>query len=108
MNRIHLYAFSGKLGSGKDFLANTLRSMLPTERNCVGLALADHFKVDAISKDGLDYNKVYGEKDERTRKCLQHRGTEEGRDKYGEDVWVRTLTTWMSVHRDRGTDTFFS
>ena len=48
------------------------------------MAFADHFKIDAINKENLKYENVFGEKDEYTRKQLQLIGTENGRDKYGE------------------------
>lgn len=99
---MQIYAFSGKIGSGKNFVSeNIFLPLMPSQPTLV-MALADHFKVDACSKDGIPYEKVFINKDEQTRKILQLRGTEEGRNKYGHDIWVRTLDTWMKVYEDRG------
>jgi len=106
MKTIEIYLFSGKLGTGKDFLANILRSMLP-DAPSIQIALADHFKVDTITKDNIPYNDVYVKKTEKSRIALQIKGTEEGRDVYGEDIWTKTLTTWMKVYIDRGITRFF-
>lgn len=104
---IKIFAFSGKMGSGKDFLAEAARKMLPTGRKCISIALADHFKIDVIAKDGIEYERVYIEKDENSRDLLQKRGTEQGRLVYGPNIWVDTLLTWIRVHIDRDIDTFF-
>lgn len=102
-----IYALSGKLGSGKNFIAeNVLSPMLPP-RNSVFLSFADHFKVDAITKDGLSYDRVFHDKDEATRRALQIRGTEQGRNIYGEGIWIDTLITWMRIHHERGVRRFF-
>ncbi len=31
------------------------------------------------------------------RRMLQKKGTEEGRDKYGEDIWIKTLNCWIEL-----------
>jgi FMN phosphatase YigB (HAD superfamily) len=66
------------------------------------LAFANHFKIDAIVKDHLDRTKVFGKKDDHTRKTLQIRGTEEGRDKYGENIWINLLYEWLLYYQDLG------
>ncbi len=93
--------------TGKDYLCNVLKNMLPLDLRTTHLALADHFKIDAITKDKLSYDKVYGKKDEKTRDILQKRGTEEGRNKYGKDIWINTLDTWMKIHAERGVECIF-
>ena len=70
------------------------------------MAFADHFKIDAINKQNLQYDKVFGEKDNETRKQLQYMGTENGRDKYGQDIWINTLDTWMKLYHERGIERF--
>jgi FMN phosphatase YigB (HAD superfamily) len=101
---LELYGFSGKMGTGKNYIAEKLfKAMLPT-KNTVILALADHFKVECCAKDGVDYNRVFGEKDGETRKLLQKRGTEEGRAVYGEDIWTRTLEIWIRRHHETGVE----
>ena len=106
LKTVEIFGFSGKLGTGKDFLANALNNMLPAVPTLF-LALADQLKIEAIVKGGLSRDKVYGKKDEETRKVLQELGTSQGRDKYGEDIWINYLTEWMIQHVNRGIRRFF-
>ena len=102
---MEVIALSGGCKTGKDYIANILLKKLP-KKNTLIIAFADHFKVDAINKDDLIYEKVFGEKDELTRKKLQLIGTENGRDKYGQNIWINILNTWMSVYNERGIERF--
>jgi phosphomevalonate kinase len=100
-----IFGFSGKLGVGKNYVAEELfYGSLPS--NTMIMAFADHFKVDCVSKDDVDFEKVFVKKDEHTRRLLQLRGTEEGRDKYGDDIWIRTIETWIQLYYQRGIDYF--
>jgi FMN phosphatase YigB (HAD superfamily) len=106
MNNIEIYGFSGKMGSGKNYVSERIfLPMMPMKRTLV-VAFADHFKVDACTKDKLPYYKVFVEKDAETRRILQLRGTEEGRLRYGEDIWLKTLETWMTIHIEKGIERF--
>ena len=97
----------GHQGVGKNYIAEKiLPEILPQSRNTVVLAFADHLKIDCVSKLGADFDKVYGEKDYETRKLLQITGTEEGRDKYGKDIWIKTLENWVKVLNSRGIERF--
>lgn len=97
----------GHQGVGKNYIAEKiLPEILIKSRNTVVLAFADHLKIECISKLGADFDKVYGEKDYETRKLLQITGTEEGRDKYGKDVWIKTLENWIKVLNSRGVERF--
>lgn len=71
------------------------------------LALADHFKIEAMALDNMAYDRIFVRKDVESRSALQLRGTELGRNVHGEDVWVRHLHAWMRAHLERGIDTFF-
>ena len=96
----------GHQGVGKNYIAeNVLPKILP-EKQTVILGLADHFKIDAICKHNLEYDKVFGKKDFETRTKLQIIGTEEGRDKYGYDIWIGILENWMKTLYSRGTKRF--
>lgn len=96
----------GHQGVGKNYIAETvLPQILPVE-NTVVLAFADHFKIDCITKHNAEYDKVYGTKDFQTRKLLQITGTENGRDQYGEDIWIRTVENWIKVLHSRGVKRF--
>jgi len=96
----------GNEGVGKNYIAEKVLPEILPIKNTVVLAFADHFKVDAITKYGADINKVYGKKDYDTRKMLQETGTENGRNKYGKDIWIRTIETWINVLYSRGTQRF--
>ena len=76
------------------------------QKNTVVLAFADHFKVDCICKHNANYDKVFGEKDFETRRLLQLAGTEQGRNKFGYDIWIRTLETWIKILNSRGVERF--
>jgi FMN phosphatase YigB (HAD superfamily) len=99
---IEIYGFSGRLGAGKNYVSENIFAPLLTPKKTIFVALANHFKVDAINKEGLEFNKVYGKKDEHTRITLQRLGTEEGRDKYGENIWVNLLDTWITLFEQQG------
>lgn len=103
-----IYAMSGKLGSGKDYIAKEfLLANLP-DKPTMFVSFADHFKIDAISKYGMDADVVFGFKPRtaEVRKYLQVAGTEEGRMKFGEDIWIRTLEAWIYLHSKRGIERF--
>jgi FMN phosphatase YigB (HAD superfamily) len=92
---------SGKAGSGKDHLASCLVKMLPPETRYLRIALADHFKVDAVAKSGLTFEEVFVKKTERSRSTLQQLGTEQGRQVFGKDIWCRVLAVWIRALRER-------
>lgn len=99
---LELYGFSGKMGTGKNYIAEKLfKAMLPP-KNTLVVALADHFKIECCVKDNVDYNKVFGLKDDKTRSLLQKRGTEEGRNIYGPNIWINILETWIKRHHETG------
>tara|TARA_R100001163_G_C5068174_1_gene208068 strand:+ start:1018 stop:2388 length:1371 start_codon:yes stop_codon:yes gene_type:complete len=101
---LELFGFSGKMGTGKNYVAeNLFKAMLPV-KNTLVLAFADHFKVECCAKDRVDYEKVFVQKDDATRDLLQKRGTEEGRNVYGEDIWTRTLEMWIRRHYETGVE----
>ena len=103
---MEIYGILGHQGVGKNYLAEkVLPEILPNKQYLV-VALADHFKIDAINKHGLSYDKVYGKKDFKTRKKLQEIGTEEGRYIYGDKIWINTLETWMTTFYTRGIERF--
>ena len=100
---------SGKIGVGKDFIAtNVIKSYLE-KKGCriLILALADHFKIEAVAKEGLPYKDVFFEKTKESRKILQKKGTEEGRAVFGDSIWINHLLTTMRLHHERsGIDVF--
>lgn len=103
---IEIYCFSGKLGSGKDYIARHIFQSQLRPKETLFLALADHLKVNVINMMNIPYEKVYGPKDENSRKCLQHYGTEVIRKEYGDDFWANVLSTWIRLFSDKGIERF--
>jgi hypothetical protein len=103
---MELYGFMGNMGSGKNYVAEKLFAPNLPPKPTLIMALADHLKVSAICFENLKYEKVFGDKDETTRIKLQKLGTEYGRDKYGDDIWIKVLQTWIKIYQDRGIERF--
>lgn len=99
---VELFGFSGKMGSGKNYVAEKLFLAMLPKKNTLVMALADHFKIDCCVKDNYPYEEIFVNKTEKSRRSLQMRGTEQGRDIYGEDVWIRTIENWIRVYVERG------
>jgi hypothetical protein len=98
-----IIAVSGKLGTGKDYIIK--HHILPMIKGKVcKMAFADHIKVNVASQDPLVSltQCLEGSKDVYLRKKLQVAGTEQGRDVYGPDIWVRTLENWIKLRQIRG------
>jgi deoxynucleotide monophosphate kinase-like protein len=64
-------------------------------------SLAWHFKIGLIGKGLATYDEVFFTKPANVRTLLQREGTEEGRDKYGEDVWVNTMQQWFRLLNEK-------
>lgn len=100
---VQVVGFSGKAKSGKDYLAE--RTAIPW--GFLPVALANHFKVDAVAKDGLGVGAAFwDDKTADERDLLQKRGTELGRDVYGQDVWLRHTEAWMCYYAAKGFQRF--
>lgn len=103
---IEVYGFCGKIGTGKNYIAEQIFEKMMPKSNSVTIAFADQLKIDGIVKLDLDRYKCFVEKDEHTRKALQRIGTEEGRDVYGQDLWVNYIREWVLTHAERGVKRF--
>jgi len=95
---------SGKIGVGKDYvaqwLAGSLRANFP-QRPVLLLAFADMLKLVCLMNDPtIEYEHVFGEKTPASRLALQNTGTEY-RERVGRDVWIRLLMYTMRMHADR-------
>ena len=102
---MEIIGLMGHQGVGKNYIADVLLKNLP-KKNSVIIAFADHFKVDCICKHNCEYNKVFGEKDYETRRMLQKVGTEEGRNVFGENIWINVTETWIKLLNERGVERF--
>jgi phosphomevalonate kinase len=101
-----IIGISGKMGTGKDYLANQI--IIPFlkkhGKQCLQLAFADQIKVNAMTRHNLNFDDVYVEKTHKTRNLLQYEGTENGRNVLGEDIWIRYFDSWRKVLSSRGID----
>lgn len=99
---VEVYGVSGKLGTGKNFISETVFLKMMEPVPTVILSFADQIKVNVIVQHNADRHKCFVEKDEHTRKLMQRVGTEEGRNVYGQDIWLKFTLEWMLVHASRG------
>ena len=103
---MELIGLLGHQGVGKNYIAEKILIKFLDTKPTIILAFADHFKIDSIGKHNLEYEKVFHKKDYETRKKLQIIGTEEGRDKYGEDIWINIMHNWIKILNSRGIKRF--
>lgn len=106
--KLRVFVVSGKFSSGKDYCRAVIFNILKSRGYIpMGISFADHFKVDCVTKDKVDYAKVFGDaRDAETRKLLQIRGSEKGLNVYGKHIWTDTATCWMQLQSERGIDYF--
>jgi len=101
---IRVVGISGKAGVGKDFVAKWLANQLP---NSMIVAFADQLKINAMIQHSLSFEEVFEKKTNATRKLLQQTGTEQGRNIHGDDIWLRYMKIWITLHNQRmGVRTF--
>jgi hypothetical protein len=96
---IKIIGVSGKMGTGKDYLSdNIIRPYYEKKGFRVRvMSFADHLKVSAAAENNLDIIKMYGDKTPEIRMMLQKKGTEDGRDKFGPNIWIKTLDAWIKL-----------
>ncbi len=107
MKDIEVFLISGKIGVGKNFVVEKILSPLLEEKPTIFLAFADHFKVEVVVKDGFSHADIFHNKTKESRQFIQKRGTKEGREVYGPDIWVNITKEWIQIFRERGIERFF-
>lgn len=102
-----IIGITGKLGSGKDYIANNIIIPVIEKFNYRYLqyAFADQIKVNVMTKNGISYHDVYEEKTHDSRILLQKEGTEVGR-KQDPNIWVNYLSNWIHIYNKRGISVF--
>ena len=90
---MQIIGISGKMGCGKNYFAEKiLYPYFKSSYNILIIGFGDLMKNELYSRDlSLTYDELYDHKTFETRKKLQQYGTENGRDKYHEDIWVRGI-----------------
>ena len=92
--KINVGGLSGKLGTGKDFIAKQYFFSHGFRQ----ISLAWHFKVWVIGQGLATWEEVFETKPPHVRTMLQKLGTEQGRDVYGENIWVDTMFAWIYTY----------
>jgi len=99
-----IFGFSGKLGSGKDYLAKNI--FLPllyaklSEKKTLFLSFADRLKEEYTARENIKYEDLYEKKTDIVREKLQSLA-DELRSKYGEDYFVKCLRFQINLHKKR-------
>jgi hypothetical protein len=99
---------SGKLGVGKNYItenyivpkiitkfSNSKRQIVP-----YFFSFGSSVKVEMFSRDLsniLNYHNLFIEKTSETRNMIQEYATENGRDVYREDMWIRSVNLWTII-----------
>lgn len=98
-HKIKVIGFSGKLGTGKNYLAEQLLPRLVdfNRYRVKYVSLADTLKVLTAVRNNIPIQRMYGNKTKEDRILLQQEGTERGRKVYGEDYWLDIVKAWIEV-----------
>jgi hypothetical protein len=103
-----LLGVSGKLGVGKNYITeNYLVPKLIERFSNKNVQYVPYFfsfgtqvKIELYSRDTiscLNYHNLFVEKSNHSRTCLQQYATDNGRDKYRKDMWIRAIDMWIKV-----------
>jgi hypothetical protein len=106
-----LLGVSGKLGVGKNYITEHYIVPKLIQRLSNGdvqyvpyfFSFGTQVKVELYSRDTssfLDYNNLFVHKSKQSRTSLQKYATENGRDVYRKDMWIRAIDMWIKVQVD--------
>lgn len=98
-----LIGLSGKMGSGKNYIAEkVIAPYFADKYNILIIGFGDQVKNELYARDEkLTYDLLYDNKTFESRKKLQEYATENGRDKYNKDMWVRGLDIQIETFAKR-------
>jgi hypothetical protein len=99
-----ILAFSGKIGTGKNYLAenpvfNYLRAL---NKNVLIIAFADYLKMVCHVKDRILYERLFYDKDEESRRTLQTRGMLERKE--NDNIFIEIVDCKIRLAFDRKID----
>jgi hypothetical protein len=99
-----ILAFSGKIGSGKNYIAETIvfPYLRAKNKNVVILSFADYLKLQCNLKDRILYDRLFVEKDIESRKILQERGTTERKE--NGKIFIEAMDCMIKMFSQRGVD----
>ena len=101
-----LVGLSGHMGCGKNYIAEQIiYPHFKSSNNILIIGFGDQMKNELYARDlSLQYDDLYDHKTFETRNKLQQYGTENGRDKYHQDIWIRGLDIQIETFRRRSGD----
>lgn len=99
-----IIAPSGKIGSGKNYIAENIifKKLREKNLNVMLIAFADYLKILCYTKDKIPFGKLFYEKDTNSRRALQLRGEEER--KTNPNMFVDFVDCQSRIMFDRGVD----
>ena len=106
-----LLGVSGKLGVGKNYITEhyivpkLIQRLSNNDVQYVPyfFSFGTQVKVELYSRDtssSLNYNNLFVHKSKQSRTSLQKYATENGRDVYRKDMWIRAIDMWIKVQVD--------
>ena len=101
-----IIGLSGKMGSGKNYIAEQIiYPSFKDDYNILIIGFGYLMKNELYARDKtLTYDELYDHKTFETRNKLQQYGTENGREKYHSDIWIRGLDIQIETFRRRSND----
>lgn len=116
MTEYSIIGFSGKIGVGKDYIANhiflkQLSTIWEEKFNSnkiqyLFISFADPLKLICGLENNLEYNELYQNKTTKSRRSLQTIG-EKYRKKYGKNCFVKCLEISIKTHCERSNINLF-
>ena len=103
MSTHKIIGLSGKLGSGKNYIAEkVIAPIFANDYNILIIGFGDQVKQELYARNPeLTYDVLYDNKTNESRQQLQQYATENGRDKYTEDMWIRGLDMQIETFQRR-------
>jgi len=99
-----IIGLSGKMGSGKNYIAEKIIApyYASLSYNILIIGFGDQVKQELYARSlSLTYDSLYDNKTQETRQQLQQYATENGRDKYNKNMWIRGLDMQIETFKRR-------
>ncbi len=104
MQRPKIIGFSGKIGSGKNYISEHIIFDFLKKKglNVSILAFADYLKISCHVEKNIPYDKLFRQKDTESRQALQNVGAD--KRKIDPEFFIRALDCQLRMLFDRRTD----
>jgi len=100
-----LLGLSGKIGSGKDYIASNF-FLKKNDKKVLLVAFADFLKLEYGIQNKVSYDKLYVNKDSKSRIGLQT-SSEYYKQKYGDNYYIDALDLFIKIHQNKNNIDFF-